>query len=204
MFKIKNTKRGDTFRQVAYKLDMEYSPTDNWGVVHQLQDFRLFRQGFKGKVRHLLSQQSDMMESKVHIFDYHFLKWAGKHTRRIEQTVFFLESQNLALSDFYMEPERFFHKVGELLGLTKDIDFEGHIDFSYNYRLTGDDENYIRHNFKEEVLRFFAIEKGWTMEGTGFYLVLYKKNKLLKGKQIQDFYNKGMHIYQQLSDPLLE
>ena len=144
-----------------------------------------------------------MMESKIHIFDYRYLKWAGKSSRRIEQTVFFLESRKLGLPEFYMQPEHFFHKIGEIMGLTEDIDFEGHIDFSYNYRLTGDDETYIRHSFKEDILRFFAIEKGWSMEGLGFYMLFYKKNKILKPALVHDFYKKGMDVYEKLVDPLV-
>ncbi len=196
-------KRSTALRNIADKLDLEYQPTDEWGILPQLQDFKLFSTGFGGKMRHVLSRQDELMESTVHIFDYRYLVWAGKSTRKIEQTVFFLESQKLGLPEFYMQPERFFHRIGELLGLTEDIDFEGHIDFSYNYRLKGKEEGYIRHSFKEDVLRFFAIEKGWSMEGMGFYLVLYKKNKILKPILIEGFYNKGLSLYEQLSNPLL-
>lgn len=196
-------KRSAALRHIAYKLDLEYQPTDEWGIVPQLQDFKLFNKGFRGKIRHVLSKQDELMESTVHIFDYRYLIWAGKSTRKVEQTVFFLESRKLGLPEFYMQPERFFHRIGELLGLAEDIDFEGHIDFSYNYRLTGKEEGYIRHSFKEDVLRLFAIEKGWSMEGTGFYLLLYKKNKILKPSLIEDFYNKGFSLYEELSNPLL-
>jgi len=200
---FKNTNRGAALKQISYKLDMDYGPTDEWGLVPLLQDFQLFKKGFRGRVRHVLTKQEPMMESKIHIFDYRYLRSSGKSTRRVEQTVFFLESKQLGLPEFYMQPEKFFHRIGELLGLTKDIDFEGHIDFSYNYRLTGEEEGYIRHSFKDEVLRFFAIEQGWSMEGLGFYLVLYKKNKILKPTQIHDFYQKGVGIYENLVDPLV-
>lgn len=200
---FRNTERGPELKQVAYKLDMEYRPVDDWGLVPQLRDFQLFKKGIRGRVRHVLTREDQMMESKIHIFDYRYLRSYGKNTRRVEQTVFFLESRQLGLPEFYMQPEQFFHRIGELLGLTEDIDFEGHIDFSYNYRLTGEEEGYIRHSFKEEVLRFFAIEQGWSMEGLGFYLVLYKKNKILRPSQIHDFYKKGVDIYGKLADPLL-
>lgn len=196
-------KRSAALRHIAYKLDLEYEPTDLWGIKAQLQDFHLFRKGFRGKIRHVLTREDELMESKVHIFDYRYLISTGKSTRRIEQTVFFLESKNLGLPEFYMQPERFFHRIGELLGLTKDIDFEGYIDFSYNYRLTGEEEGYIRHSFKEEILRFFTLEKGWSMEGMGFYLVLYKKKKILNPTLIEKLYNTGLSLYEKMSDPLL-
>jgi len=189
-------RRGNEYRALGRKNDLEYHPTDQHGIQYQLQDFRLFRRGFRGRIRHVLSKEDPLMESKMHIFDYRYLKWAGKHTRRVEQTVFFLESQKLGLAEFYMQPENFFHRIGEALGMTSDIDFEEHVDFSYNYRLTGNDEDFIRHNFNDDVLRFFAIEKGWSMEGLGFYLILYKNKKVLDPKVMDQLYRKGSLVYQ--------
>lgn len=196
---LKNYRRGDQLKEAARRLKLEYRPTDQWGIQQQLQDFRLFKRGFRGRIHHVISQEDGLMESRVHVFDYRYLKWMGKSSKRVQQTVFFLESRKLSLSEFYMRPEYFFHRIGEMLGVTDDIDFEQHLDFSNNYRLTGDDEVFIRHNFKEDVLRFFAIEKGWSLEGLGFYLVLYKHGKLLSGEKIKDFYEKGMKVYEGLS-----
>jgi hypothetical protein len=192
--------RTEQLQQVAAKLAMTYKPTDEWGVQQQLQDFRLFQRGFSGRLRHVLTKQDGLLESKVYIFDYRYLLWAGKSTRRVEQTVFFLESRKLGLPEFYLRPENFFHRIAETLGLVEDIDFEEYLDFSNNYRLTGSDEEYIRHNFQDEILRFFAIEKGWSMEGLGFYLVLYKKGKVLAPNVIADFYRKGMRVYGKLKE----
>lgn len=189
-------KRGNQYQSLCDDLNLEYTATDQQGVHQQLQDFRLFRRGTRGRIRHVISREDPLMESKVHVFDYRYLKFAGKHTRRIEQTVFFLESRKLGLAEFYMKPEHFFHRVGNLLGLPNDIDFEAHADFSYNYHLTGENESYIRHTFKDEVLRFFAIEKGWSMEGLGYYLVLYKKGKVLDPKTITQLYRKGRSVYE--------
>ncbi|MEL7220799.1 MAG: hypothetical protein AAGJ93_05730, partial [Bacteroidota bacterium] len=88
------------------------------------------------------------------------------------------------------------------LGMTSDIDFEEHIDFSYNYRLMGDDESFIRHTFNDDILRFFAIEKGWSMEGLGFYLILYKNKKVLDFKVMDQLYRKGTLIYQAFTQTL--
>lgn len=198
MFSTK--KRSDEYQRVAHQLKVEYSADDDWGILQQLQDFRLFRRGFRGRIRHVLTQEHGMMESRVQVFDYRYLKWAGKHTKRVQQTVFFLESRKLGLPEFYMQPEHFFHRIGESLGLTKDIDFEESPRFSHNYRLTGEDEGYIRHYFQEPMLRFFAVEKGWTLEGLGFYLVLYKHGKLLPGNTIANLYRKGMDVYGRLSE----
>ena len=195
-------KRGDQFRRAARRLNVDYVPEDEWGILQQVQDFRLFRRGFRGRVRHVLSQEHALMESRVNVFDYRYLKWMGKSTKRVQQTVFFLESRKLGLPEFYMHPENFFHRIGESLGLTEDIDFEEYPRFSHNYRLVGEDEEYIRHHFQEPVLRFFALEKGWTLEGLGFYLILYRHGKLLKGDTIEALYRKGLSVYERLSESI--
>lgn len=192
-------KRHEQYQRTAHRLKLDYAPDDQWGILQQLQDFRLFRRGFRGRIRHVISQENGLMESKVHVFDYRYLKWMGKHTKRVQQTVFFLESRKLGLPEFYMHPERFFHRIGESLGLTEDIDFEESPRFSHNYRLTGEDEEYIRHYFQEPVLRYFAVEKGWSLEGLGYYLVLYKHGKLLSGDTISNLYRKGLQVYERLA-----
>ncbi len=192
-------KRHEQYQRTAHRLKLDYAPDDQWGILQQLQDFRLFRRGFRGRIRHVISQENGLMESKVHVFDYRYLKWMGKHTKRVQQTVFFLESRKLGLPEFYMHPERFFHRIGESLGLTDDIDFEESPRFSHNYRLTGEDEEYIRHYFQEPVLRYFAVEKGWSLEGLGYYLVLYKHGKLLSGDTISNLYRKGLQVYERLA-----
>lgn len=191
-------KRQEELKKVAAQLELDYSATDEWGVKAQLQDFRLFRRGYRGRLSHLMYYEDDLLEMRVHVFDYHYTKFTGKSSRRVHQTVFFLESRKLSLAEFYMRPEYFFHRIGEMLGVTDDIDFEQHLDFSNNYRLTGTDEDFIRHNFNRDVLRFFAIEKGWSLEGLGFYLLFYKHGKLLSDRQIKALYGKGMEVYQGL------
>ncbi|MEL7220798.1 MAG: hypothetical protein AAGJ93_05725, partial [Bacteroidota bacterium] len=98
-------KRGDEYRALGRKYDLEYHPTDQHGIQYQLQDFRLFSRGFRGRIRNVVSKEDPLMESKMHIFDYRYLKWAGKHTRRVEQTVFFLESQNWDWQSFTCSPK---------------------------------------------------------------------------------------------------
>lgn len=192
--------RTEMLSRIAGQLNMDYSYQDEWGVQPQLLDFRLFRRGlsFQRKVRHVLSLQDPMHESKVHIFDYRYLTFAGKHVRREEQSVFFIESRKLGLPNFMLHPESFFNKVGQLLNLTHDIDFETYPDFSYHYRLTGDDEDLIRRQFNHQILRFFSVERGWTVEGLGYYLLIYKRGKVLHPEVIMDFYQKGKKVYEAL------
>lgn len=181
-------------RQVAFQLNMEYMPKEEWGLIRQLRDFRLFRRGGRKRIRHLLHQQEPLMQYDLRIFDYQYTVSTGKSSRRYEQTVFFLQSQSLALPECFMRPETFFHRIGEFLGF-EDIDFADFPDFSNQYRLTGEDQAYIEDRFTPGVRYFFTIEKGWTLETVGYYLVLYQKNKILHPRAVKYLHQKGLELY---------
>ncbi|RME97170.1 MAG: hypothetical protein D6772_10815 [Bacteroidetes bacterium] len=184
------------FQRTAAKLGMRYSFQDEEGVLPLVRDFRLFRRGWRGKIHHVLTAQAPLNEWRTHIFDYRYLRWGDKRNKRVEQTVFFLESKELELPDFYLEPEHFFHKIGEALRLIKDIDFEQYTNFSYRYRLTGPDEHYIRQRFGHRMLRYFNVEHGWTLEGIGYFMLLYKHGKVLSAAKIEELYRAGTQIYE--------
>ncbi len=193
-----NHQRREAMQRVAYHLDMEYQEEDEWGLENQLQDFRLFKRGFRGRIRHILRKQDALMHYDLRIFDYRYLVWTGKSSRRVSQTIFFLESKSLALPQFWMQPETIFNKVGEYLG-QQDIDFPDFPEFSRQYLLRGHDEEYIRTNFQESVLHYFNVHKGWCLEGIGYYMLLYRRKKLLQPGQIRDLFAEGNKVFDLLT-----
>lgn len=196
---ITSPNRHKQLQQVAAKLGMEYHAEDDYNLPSHLSDFRLFRKGSSKRAYHILRKQDELMAYDIRIFDYRYLRYTGKSMRRHEQTVFFLHSTQLGLPEIWMQPETIFHKIGELVGM-EDIDFLRHPKFSGQYRLTGDDEVFIRHHFTDEVLNYFTLEKGWSMEGVGYFLVLYKKDRVFSPEEIGRFYRQGMKIFKMLSD----
>ncbi|MCB0561564.1 MAG: hypothetical protein H6573_03375 [Lewinellaceae bacterium] len=189
--------RSTQLKNVAYELGMEYAEEDTWGLHTMLKDFKLFSRGRRRGITNMLYRRDGMLQLDVRIFDYRYTIYRNNHARVFKQTVFYVQSKNLGLPQFLMKPENFFHKVGAWLGI-EDIDFERYPKFSNQYLLKGDDEDYIRASFSDEVLQFFTIEKDWTMEGLNYYLVLYRKNQLLLPSQIINFYKKGMQLHQLL------
>ncbi len=181
--------------ELAHKLGCSFYPTDELGLLTQLQDFKLFSEGYKKKVERVLRMQDGMMEFDMAVFDYSFKKWgATDNSGTSYQTVFFLHSRHLGLPEFWMQPETLGHKIGELLGF-KDIDFVRFPKFSGQYRLTGEDEEYIRHHFPDPILHYFTTNKGWSMEGLGFYLLFYRKGTLIPSAEIENFYRRGRELY---------
>lgn len=176
-------------------MDLAYESEDEWGLHTMLKDFKLFSRGRRRRITNMMYKQDGMLQLDVRIFDYRYTIRANNTARVFKQTVFFVQSKKLALPQFLMKPETFFHKIGAWLGM-EDINFERYPKFSSQYLLRGDDEDYIRATFREEVLQFFTIEKNWSMEGLNYYLILYRKNHLLLPSQIIDFYRKGMQLHQ--------
>jgi len=185
---------------LAQKLDFTFHEEDDFGLLNQLQDFKLFNEGRGKTIERIMRRQDGLMEFDIYIFDYSFRRWGGSSSDNKEyQTVFFLQSAQLGLPEIWMKPETIAHKLGELLGFG-DIDFVRFPKFSGQYRLTGGDEEYIRHHFTDEVLNYFTVNKGWTVEGLGFYLLFYRKGTLIPSAQIEDFYKRGQEIYGLMTD----
>lgn len=190
--------RTQRLKKVADKIGFQYVAEDDWGLESLLEDFYLFKKGRRRQIRHLMQKKDGMMETNMYIFDYHFIKGYGKHRKRMAQTVFFIDSKHLGLPQFLMHPENFFNKAANWLGLQNDIDFVDYPKFSDQYRLDGDDEDFIRYSLNPHFLQFFSIEQGWTLEGLNYFLIIYRKNRLIPANSIEVLYKKGMHILEML------
>ncbi|HMQ46333.1 MAG TPA: hypothetical protein PKA00_01955 [Saprospiraceae bacterium] len=193
--------RSRQLQAVAHNIGMRFEEEDPWGFDRLLSEFQLFKRGRHRKYFHLMRSQDDLMETDVRIFDYHFVTGSSNSRKTHLQTVFFIQSKKLGLPHFLMKPERFFHRLGTYLGM-QDIDFEAFPKFSDQYLLQGKDEDYIRASFKNEVLHFFSLQKGWSLEGLNYYLIFYKKDQLLLPSTIADFYKKGMTLHRMLQTRL--
>lgn len=189
--------RGRQLRKVAFDLGMEYQEEDQYDLTTQLSDFRLFSRGARKRISNIMRRQDGLMEFDIRVFDYRYLRWNGNKMKTHQQTVFYLQSTQLGLPEVWMQPETIFHKVGELFG-RGDIDFVRFPKFSGNYRLTGEDEVFVRHHFNDEVLNYFTVEKGWSLEGVGYFLILYKKGRIMAPEKIKDFYKRGMKVFEMM------
>jgi len=194
--------REGQLRAVAHRMGMTYHPVKEFDSINLLTEFQLFNKGRNRTIRNVLEKQSDNLETKVQIFDYRFETGFKKSRRTWDQTVFFVQSKQLAVPEFTLQPESVFHKLGSYLFDLQDIDFEQFPKFSDQYRLQGEDEHYIRFMMNDRLLQFFNSATGWYMEGTNFYLILYKLNKRFKARAIRDFYQQGEAIYQSIAEEM--
>ena len=190
--------RTGQLRAAAFELEMDFEEKDEYGMIALLRDFKLFQKGGRKTISNILTKTSSLMEEKVNVFDYRYTISTGKSSHTFYQTVFFIQSKQLAMPQMLLKPENFFHKIGTWLGM-QDIDFEEHPEFSDSYLLQGEDEARIRRTMSNEaVMRFFTVEKNWCLESIGFYLVLYQEKKLISPSHIKTLHSKGMKLYEQL------
>ena len=75
---------------------------------------------------------------------------------------------------FELRPEHIFDKIGAAFGY-KDINFESNPEFSKAYKLQGTDEAAVRELFHSGRLTFFEQQKGWSVEGAGEWLAVYRQ-----------------------------
>lgn len=194
------SKRASYLQEYAKYMKMSYNPTDEWGLMNRLLDFDLFRKGRQKVIFNLMEKKDAFMDEQVYIFDYAYTRGKKKKNdrHRYMQTVFFMQSKHLGLPEFLMKPETFFHKVGNYLGMSHDIDFVEHPEFSEQYLLQSSDEDRLRGLMNDEILHFFKVEKDWSLEGIGYFMIFYKHNTLLSPATIEYFHKKGMGIYDQM------
>jgi hypothetical protein len=198
MARLKTTKkRKEQLSQVAYSLGMDYHEKEEWGMLALLKDFALFKKGAARKIFNIMTKKTGLLEEKINMMDYQYTVSTGKSAVTFVQTVFFIQSKQLALPEMLLKPENFFHKIGAWLGM-QDIDFIEHPGFSKKFLLQGEDEERIRRTMNEEIMRFFLVEKKWCMESVGYYLIFYREGKLAEPAYIKPLFEKGMALYEHL------
>jgi hypothetical protein len=192
--RLDSPERVRLFQKAAFGLDMKYLGNDKEEILPLLRGFRLFSMGGGKKIFNLISKTDAWLRSGVNIFDYQYVISTGKSSHTFRQTVFFVNSKMLGLPEFYMKPENFLMRLGRYIGID-DIDFERFPEFSRQYWLKGDDEDYLRYTMNDDVLQFFTLEKGWHMEAVNYYFVLYKHNVVFHPNSIASFYRTGMRVF---------
>lgn len=194
---VKRT-RTAALRQTAVQLGMEFLETDEWGLRALLRDFELFNKGGRRRLTNIMSKTIGLLDEKINICDYQYTVSTGKSSTTYYQTIFFIQSKNLGLPEMLIYPENFFHKIGSLFGM-QDIDFEEWPEFSNKFLVQGDEWG-IRRLMKEDLAKFFLVEKRWCLESLGYYLVFYQRKTLVNPESIKALFNKGMTLYEHLKE----
>ena len=196
------TARTEALRSLARQLDFQFQGEDTYSDITLLKSFQFYRQFGMSKEIHNVARRVDpMLNSTLLTFDYTWKVPAGNHPKRFYQTVFFIQAKDLALPDFFLRPESFFDRIGAWLGM-QDIDYSEDQAFSDRNLLKGEDEELVRQMvLTPQFARMFRVNREWTVEGLGYYLVIYKKLKLLAPPQVADLVKRGLELYSVLREP---
>lgn len=178
----KPEQREEDFRTCANALDWTFKPEDQSGMINWLRDFKLFSTGMRHRIMPMIITREEELEF-TSLFDYSYTISNGKTSVTYRQTVYFRYSKALALPEFVMVPEKWYHRIGTYFGM-QDIDFVEYPEFSQNYLLRGADEPYIRHHFNHpDMIRFFDHQGFYSLEGSNYLMILYVHNVVLPQEQ---------------------
>lgn len=200
LFSKSAKKRTADMSKLAFQLDMQFHDKEDYGLKNLLKQFQLFKMGHSRKVRNLMIKEDSWLDSQIAVFDYQYTIQAGNTPVIYYQTVFFTQSKKLSLPQFLIRPEKFFDKVGKFFNRTQDIEYEENPEFSKQFLIQGEEESLVKETITEDLAHFFTIEKKWHLEGMNYFLVFYQHNKKLKPEVIEDFYKKGMKLFDWLKE----
>lgn len=199
MKRYRKADRLHAFKSVASQLEWKCFEDDPVSTISWLRDFRLFKTGNRKGISPLIITRVDEFEFTA-AFDYQYTVSTNNSSTTYRQTVYARYSKALALPHFMMVPEKWYHRIGVMMGM-QDINFESYPEFSRNYLLRGADEDYIRHHFDHpEMIRFFGTNAFYSLEGMNYLMVLYVHNVVLPLEQIAQLINIGNRLHNYLAD----
>ncbi|MFH1857907.1 MAG: hypothetical protein ABH845_03260 [Candidatus Omnitrophota bacterium] len=164
-------KRKEAFPRIALEIGFSFDPAGKEYTVQSFQKLPLFQGGHAQRFRNVLKGATGNVTTLL--FDYSYTTGSGRHSSPHNQTVAAFRVERTPLPHFELRPETVFHKIGEAFGY-KDVDFEGNPEFSKRYLLRGADVAALKALFHAGVLNYFSKQKGWSVEGEGTWLVLYR------------------------------
>ena len=122
---------------------------------------------------------------KVEISDITLTEGAGAAQHDTKITVVHISDLETTIPDFALEPESLFTKLSEI-SFGKDINFDGHPEFSRKYYLRGDQEHEIRNFFTPAIMTFLESHEDLHIESHRSKLLIYKKRDLLEPQEVQE------------------
>ena len=122
--------------------------------------------------------------AKAYYFDYSCLFGSGQGQRRKQSTVALFDFEKSALPDFHLSAGA--ESLGEDTGL-EPADMAAFRGFPEGARLYGRDQEALKKYFTPELAACFAEHPGWSAQGAGRWLVMYKECRLMPPGEYKGF-----------------
>jgi hypothetical protein len=185
-----NKKRTLAFKELANELGMRFEASES-GVLPICRELELFQRGHSKVRKNILSNEGS--DTSMSIFGYYYTTGSGDSSSRTAQTVFLVHSQHFDLPSMHVRPERWFHKVGSLMG-HQDIDFEDDSDFSRQWLVRGDNETLVRNYLTRTRRDLLQSKSDACLETHGKVLIFYRKGKRISVSDTRRFIEEGIEI----------
>lgn len=182
-------KRRKEFMVEADRLGLRYTP-DSGALTAEQLPHQLFHLGNLHEFSHVIDGAVGGVHARV--FEYQYTTGSGKNRSTYCQTVAAFQTAR-PLPAFEMFPERFYHSFLELAG-SKDIDFDWNPVFSAEYRLLGRDEAAVRALFNSGISTALAANRGWSVEGAGQTLIVYRSHKRISPHGLEPFLKQTLEV----------
>lgn len=157
----------------------------------------VFRRGRTQRVRNLVRGTTQGSDTFL-LFDFRYVVPSGKNSTSIEQTMVAFELAGINLPAFERRPEGVFARIGQALG-DPDIDFDNSPEFSRQYQLRGRDIEAVRRLFERYAVPYLANTTGWSVEGAGRWLVVYRDKTREKTEDLSAFMTSARTVMQTLA-----
>lgn len=184
--------RQDSLRNFAYARELDFYENFDESLIKQLQHFKLFNIGGRKKIKSCIHYKDLNWEN--YLFDFQYTISTGKSSHTYKQSIFFVNSGELTLPEFYQKPENFLTKLMAYIGYD-DIDFDQNPEYSDLHHLKGKFESVVRFFFSPEILSLLSNQKELYMEGMNHYFILYVKHKLIPVEKMHNFRELGLMLY---------
>jgi hypothetical protein len=122
--------------------------------------------------------------AKAYYFDYSCLLGSGQEQRRKQATLALFDFEKGAFPDFFAVA------AGEVLDESTGLDpadMSGFAGFPEGAKLYGRDQAALKSFFNPEIAACFGEHPGWSAQGSGRWLVLYRGCELVPSSGYKDF-----------------
>ncbi|NAS30959.1 SulP family inorganic anion transporter [Flavobacteriaceae bacterium R38] len=181
------TKRQNLIKDIAKDFHWIYEPKKLKNVLF-LYDFEFFK---TRQIKHLYNRLYDPDKTFM-IFDIEYSEgeFIAKEVVKATMLSYKLKKK---IPVFTLDKEDFLNVLYQWTG-HKDIDIEGHSDFSKRFFLLGEDQESIKEFFTDELILFFESNPYYHIESNGESLFIKDKDRLSGVKEIKAMIDYGARL----------
>ena len=185
-------------RDVARELGFELATQAEPELCQSLEDCMLLGSGHSAQIGNLM--WGKIGAQHVALFDFCYATGSGKGRKTWTQTVLQLRFEGPGLPQFALRPETTMEQWwGLSSGVSEDINFPNHPEFSRTYLLNGKDTRAVRKLFTDAVLEGFEQRHGLSVEGNGNTLLIYRHDLRTDPSHLGTLVDEGMAVLRLLT-----